>query len=196
MGDNKPLYPIKADPTTLDGVTLTLGVRGSVEATGLNLTGTTLTYEEGVTSNTIDKSKVELENETDKNLILADSLKVSNSAGSQSIECKKDGLVVLNTTGQSNLTVDNLVFTSGVTDTLTLDDSQLLSNTSLFKVKSEFAEGTISLEAPKIELSGAIIIPGDAINAPVAAPTGMLVSQCIRVKVGGTFYRIGLYNDA
>ncbi len=134
---SKPLYPIKADPTTLDGVTLTLGVRGSVEGGELNLTGTTLTYEDEVNSNTL--------------AVVSDSLKVSNSNDTIHLECKKEGVVILNTTGQSNLTVDNLVFTSGVTNTLTLDDSQLLSNTSLFKVKSEFATGTISLEAPNIQ---------------------------------------------
>lgn len=179
---SKPLYPIKADPTTLDGVTLTLGVRGSVEGSELNLTGTTLTYEDEVNSNTLT--------------VVSDSLKVSNSTDTIHLECKKEGVMILDTTGYSNLTVDKLVLTSGETDTLTLDDSQLLSNTLLFKVKSEFAAGTISLEAPNIQLSGAITIPVDAINAPASIPTGEIVPQCIRVKVGGTFYRIALHKDA
>jgi len=192
---NKPLYPIKADPTTLDGVKLTLGVRGSVEEGGMTLSEANLIYLDGPSKNTVDELKIKLENATDTNLLVANSLKVSNSTDTIHIECKKDGLVVLDTTGQSNLTVDKLVLTSGVTDTLTLDESQLLSNTSLFKVKSEFAEGTISLEAPKIELSGAITIPVNAINAPAATPTGDVAAQCIRVKVGESFYRIMLHND-
>jgi len=181
------LYQIKADPTTLDGIQLTLG-DGSVEALGMTLSKTSLLYADGNVSNTIDKSKVELENGVDKNLFVADSLKVSNLTNSQYIECKKDGLVVLDGTGQSNLTVEDLVFSSDGTTTLTLDDSQLFSTTTAFNVKNT---GSISLEAPSIMMNGVMNI--SSVNASTGA--GPLVPLYIRVNVSGEYYKIPLHKD-
>jgi hypothetical protein len=185
------MYQIRADPTTLDGIQLTLG-DGSVEAVGMTLTQTSLLYTDGNASNTIDKTKVELVTENDKTTVVADSLKVSNSAGTQSIECKKDRLVVLDTTnnasGQSTLAADDLVFTSGGIDTLTLDDSQLLSTTTAFNIKNT---GSISLEAPVIMMNGVMNI--SSVNASTGA--GPLVNLYIRVNVSGEYYKIPLHMD-
>lgn len=211
MGDNKPLYPIKADPTTLDGIKLTLG-KGSIEGEDNNqqlvLNHTAIEFNSFVNNVWIESgmnaSKLEIMNATDKNRFVAESLKVSNLANSEYLECKKDGLVILDATGQSNLTVDDLVFTSGGINTLTLDDSQLLSNINNFTVENASTYGTITLKATTIDLKGllkmeGVLNLGDKLNfssANTSTGAGLSIAKYLEVSVGGQPYKIALLEDS
>jgi hypothetical protein len=109
MGD-KPLYPIKAD-SSLDGIKLTLGKRGSVEGEGLMLNMSSLMYSDVNVSNTVTASKIELMNTTYKHTNTVDSSKITNKDNNHYSEQTVDKL---DCSGITSLDLDNLISTQDV----------------------------------------------------------------------------------
>jgi len=77
----------------LTGVHLAIG-EGSVDATGMALSKTSLAYVDGTTTSTFDKTKVELATVTDKATATASSITVADFTG-KSLVCKKDNITML-----------------------------------------------------------------------------------------------------
>jgi hypothetical protein len=122
-------------------------------------------------------------------------MKVSNVADTIHVECRKEGIVVLNPDGQTNLNVGKVELKVG-SKTTSLESEELTSDVNEFTLTNTV--GSLSLVASTIKLDGALSMPVDTVNTPEISetnPLGVTANRYIRVMIGPTEYKIPLYKD-
>jgi len=164
---DKPLYPMKAD-SSLDGIKLTLGKRGSVEGDGMLLNTSSLMYSGVNVSNTVNASKMELVNTSYSHMNRADSSKIMNKDNNH----------------YSEQTVDKLDF-SGITS---LDLNQLRSNQDVFNVNAS----SLMLNASSLMLNAPTLIFNESLGSGFS---GGSIVQYISIYLGNVSYKIPLHSN-